>query len=258
MMGTPDYIAPEQALDAAKADIRSDIYSLGCMLYFLLTGKPPFRGASLYELLRHHETTEARSLNLVRPDVPIELAAVVSKMMAKRPEKRFQSPVEVAKALVPFLKPAKGPSGPKQPDSRPAIAVPVADTTGPEEPTRDQPTCRAKTISPRVAPHASKTITSAATWENLADNVKPRSKRVGVKPKPSRAGWIFRIVVGVLLLLSHRLTGGAFRSKSKPEVLVVEKPAGDEDTHAEESGFANGRKESTRAVTTAPTDSTCA
>ena len=77
MLGTPDYIAPEQTLDAAQADIRADIYSLGCTLYFLLTGARRSRARSLFELLQAHQSMEARPLNQVRPDVPAELAAVV-------------------------------------------------------------------------------------------------------------------------------------------------------------------------------------
>jgi serine/threonine protein kinase len=109
MLGTPDYIAPEQTLDAATADIRADIYSLGCTLYYLLTGAPPFRGRSLYAVLQAHQTLEAEPLNVVRPEVPEELAAVVRTMMAKDPAKRYQTPVEVARALAAFVKPgAKG------------------------------------------------------------------------------------------------------------------------------------------------------
>jgi len=104
MLGTPDYIAPEQSLDATRADIRADIYSLGCTLYYLLTGGPPFRGGSVYEVLQAHHSMEAKPLNLVRPDVPWELAAVVDKMMAKDPERRYQTPKEVAQALKPFFK----------------------------------------------------------------------------------------------------------------------------------------------------------
>jgi len=104
MLGTPDYIAPEQSLDAQKADIRADIYSLGCTLYYLLSGGAPFQAASLYELLQAHHSMEARPLNLVRPEVPRELAAVVAKMMAKEPARRFQTPGEVARVLTPFFK----------------------------------------------------------------------------------------------------------------------------------------------------------
>ena len=112
MLGTPDYIAPEQTLDATSADMRADIYSLGCTLYFLLTGHAPFRAKSLYEILQAHQTMQARPLNLERPEVPVELAAVVAKMMAKDPAKRYQKPVEVAQALMPFIKPGTK-SGPK-------------------------------------------------------------------------------------------------------------------------------------------------
>ena len=104
MLGTPDYIAPEQISDARRADIRADIYSLGCTLYYLLTGGPPFQGTSLYDILQAHHSMDAMPLNLARPEVPVELAALVAKMMAKEPERRFQEPKEVAQALTPFFK----------------------------------------------------------------------------------------------------------------------------------------------------------
>jgi serine/threonine protein kinase len=108
MLGTPHYVAPEQTLDAKSADIRADIYSLGCTLYHWIAGAPPFQGGSLYELLRAHHSTEARPLHQVRPEVPVELSLVVSKMMAKDPNMRYQTPSEVAQVLVPFFKsPAK-------------------------------------------------------------------------------------------------------------------------------------------------------
>ena len=119
MLGTPDYIAPEQSLDAQKADIRADIYSLGCTLYFLLTGGPPFDAHSLYEILQAHHSREAQPLNLVRPDIPAELAALVGKMMAKAPGHRFQTPAEVAQALRPFVQAASGGDRHSASDDRP-------------------------------------------------------------------------------------------------------------------------------------------
>jgi serine/threonine protein kinase len=104
ILGTPDYVAPEQTRDAAHADIRADVYSLGCTLYFLLTGKPPFTGRSLFELLQAHHTREATPLDRVRKDVAAELAAVVARMMAKDPAARYQTPLEVARALAPFAR----------------------------------------------------------------------------------------------------------------------------------------------------------
>ena len=103
-LGTPDFIAPEQIIDAQSADIRADIYSLGATLYYLLTGHPPFHANSLYDMYQAHISRDAEPLNLARPEVPVELAALVAKMMAKDPGRRFQTPGEVALALTPFFK----------------------------------------------------------------------------------------------------------------------------------------------------------
>ncbi len=103
-LGTPDYIAPEQILDAMSADIRADIYSLGGTLYYLLAGRPPFQANSLYDMYQAHISRDADLLNFVRAEVPSELAALVAKMMAKEPVRRFQTPADVARALAPFFK----------------------------------------------------------------------------------------------------------------------------------------------------------
>jgi WD40 repeat protein len=102
VMGTPDYIAPEQATDSRHADIRADVYSLGCTLYHLLAGRPPFPRESALEKLMAHTGEEPEPLTAVRTDVPPGLAAVVGRMMAKDPAARFQTPAEVAHALEPF------------------------------------------------------------------------------------------------------------------------------------------------------------
>jgi formylglycine-generating enzyme required for sulfatase activity len=109
-MGTPEYVAPEQATDARSADTRADIYSLGCTLYALLTGRPPFQEDTMVKLVLAHIEKEARPLHEVRPDVPPELSAVVAKMLAKDLSQRYQRPVEVALALVPFIKAGGKPS----------------------------------------------------------------------------------------------------------------------------------------------------
>jgi serine/threonine-protein kinase len=99
VMGTPDYIAPEQARDARQADIRADLYSLGCTLYFLLTGQPPFPQGAVIEKLLMHQLDEPRPVESLRPDVPASLAAVLQKLISKRPEDRYQTPAEAAAAL---------------------------------------------------------------------------------------------------------------------------------------------------------------
>lgn len=102
-MGTPDYMAPEQFRDARSADVRSDIYCLGCTLYHLLTGHVPFPTDSVSAKYEKHERENATPIEEKCPDVPAGLVAAVQKMMAKRPEHRYQSAREVAEALAPFV-----------------------------------------------------------------------------------------------------------------------------------------------------------
>ncbi len=133
-LGTPDYIAPEQILNATDVDIRADLYSLGGTLYFLLTGHPPFSASSLYDIYQAHISRDADPLNLVRPEVPAELAALVAKLMAKDPRRRFQTPSEAAEALKPFFKKGqtpivKEPVPVPVPDQKPNVAPPTSTPT---------------------------------------------------------------------------------------------------------------------------------
>jgi hypothetical protein len=102
LMGTADFIAPEQASDPRRADIRADIYSLGCTLYYLLAGRAPFADGSATDKVLAHAQRSPVSLSKLRGDVPPELARVVDKMMAKDPARRYQTPAQVAEALAPF------------------------------------------------------------------------------------------------------------------------------------------------------------
>lgn len=105
LMGTVDYIAPEQAADTRTADIRADIYSLGCSLYKLLTGKPPFAGDNFQtpvQKIMAHTMTAPPSLAKLRPDLPPGLLPIVDRMIAKDREQRYATPGDLASAITPF------------------------------------------------------------------------------------------------------------------------------------------------------------
>src|SRR4051812_709894 len=102
-VGTFDYVAPEQARHSHAADIRSDIYSLGCTIYHMISGQVPFPSPSLPEKLFAHQAMEPEPLGQLAPDVPPGLVEVVQRMMRKRPEDRYATPLQVAQALEPFV-----------------------------------------------------------------------------------------------------------------------------------------------------------
>lgn len=99
VLGTPDYIAPEQSRDIHAADIRSDLYSLGCVFYFALAGRVPFPGDNAVEKLIKHLMEQPQLLEELRPEVPPEVAALVRRLMAKDPADRYQTPIELVSAL---------------------------------------------------------------------------------------------------------------------------------------------------------------
>jgi serine/threonine-protein kinase len=99
VIGTPDFIAPEQARNARKVDIRSDLYSLGASLYFLLTGEPPFPEGSAIEKLLKHQLDPPPLLHVIRPEIPRPVSTLVLKLLAKSPAERYQTPAELADAL---------------------------------------------------------------------------------------------------------------------------------------------------------------
>ncbi|MGL6074041.1 MAG: serine/threonine protein kinase [Fimbriiglobus sp.] len=102
VVGTADYISPEQAMNDPGIDIRTDIYSLGVSFFALVTGRPPFDGNTTQKLMQH-QMLEAPRLDDVDTTFPVELADVIAKMMAKKPEQRYKNPAEVITALAPWL-----------------------------------------------------------------------------------------------------------------------------------------------------------
>jgi serine/threonine protein kinase len=105
IMGTPDYLSPEQARDLHLVDIRSDLYSLGCTFYFLLTGQVPFPGGTPVEKLLRHNNEEVVPVEQMRPDLPQVVADIVHCLLAKDPAHRYQTPAELVLDLVPHAAP---------------------------------------------------------------------------------------------------------------------------------------------------------
>jgi serine/threonine protein kinase len=127
-LGTPDYVAPEQARNVHAADIRSDLYSLGCTFYHALSGERPFKSATPVATIVKHLETEPEPLEVLRPELPPGLCAVVRRLMAKAPSRRFQTPAEMV-AELEFLRaspevPALGLAVPQAKVVRPRPARP--------------------------------------------------------------------------------------------------------------------------------------
>jgi serine/threonine-protein kinase len=99
VLGTVDYMSPEQAQDVHAVDIRSDLYSLGCVFYYALTGQVPFPGGNSIEKLCKQLLNDPQPIRELRPEVPTSLEAIVNRLLAKRMDQRFQTPAELAREL---------------------------------------------------------------------------------------------------------------------------------------------------------------
>jgi eukaryotic-like serine/threonine-protein kinase len=129
VLGTADYLAPEQAVDSHTVTIRADLYSLGGTFYFLLTGQPPFPEGSVAQKLLWHQTRDPKPIRQVRPEVPAEIAAIVEKLMKKSPDERYQTPGDLMAVLQEFVQvPIPPPSEKELPPLSPAAAGTTAAT----------------------------------------------------------------------------------------------------------------------------------
>jgi WD40 repeat protein/serine/threonine protein kinase len=207
VMGTPDFIAPEQAMDSHSADIRADLYSLGCTLYFLLTGSVPYpRGSALEKLVRH-QTEEPQAIESLRPELSPALAGVVRRLMAKRPQDRFQTPAEVASVLV----------------NAPAITVRVVTAPGGDAPVEELVT---QTEGERISEFAN--LDTGDETATVASRVLPAAR------KGQRRLVLISVIGGASLFVLLGLLAGVILRLSSPrdtdkETLVT----GDQATQAE-------------------------
>ena len=99
-LGTFDYISPEQARDPRNVDVRSDLYSLGCTLFYILTGRPPFPEGTVLQKLLHHQEDTPPDVRVLNPKVPAQLASIVAKLMAKDRDRRYQTPEQLVRDLL--------------------------------------------------------------------------------------------------------------------------------------------------------------
>jgi serine/threonine protein kinase len=159
-IGTVDYMAPEQAQDSGSADIRSDIYSLGCTYYHMLSGKCPFPTGSLVERVLKHREADPPDIRALNPAVPAPVVEVLRKMLAKKPEERFQTPLQLLQALEELDH-----SSSSLPKARPLVAA-----VAPEQPTE-----------PKLVPPTDEYMRRAPTAESPRSGLPSGPRSVGAK-----------------------------------------------------------------------------
>ena len=145
VLGTADYLAPEQVLDSHGVDIRADIYSLGATFYYCLTGRTPFNEGTVAQKLIWHQTRQPKPIASYRQDVPQQMIKVVERMMAKDPSQRYQTPLEVAQALSPWT---QGSIAPPSEAEMPRLSLAAMGTAAPEP---ASPPSQPATASPPTA-----------------------------------------------------------------------------------------------------------
>ncbi|HET6574278.1 MAG TPA: serine/threonine-protein kinase [Fimbriiglobus sp.] len=189
LLGTADYLAPEQWESPSAADTRSDIYGLGCTLYHLLAGHPPFADELYRKTLmkmQAHQEVPPPPITGPRPDVPDGLAAVLERMLAKKPGDRYASPAEVAEVLRPF---AAGADLGRLLDADGMVAVPsdqaAAATPGPAKlkttPGRGRPaTTRRRYMLPAVAGLGLSLLAAVLLWPPFRDSANPAAKPLAI------------------------------------------------------------------------------
>jgi serine/threonine protein kinase len=193
VLGTADYLAPEQAVDSHLVDIRADIYSLGATFYFLLAGRTPFGDGTVAQKLLWHQSRQPKPVTEFRPDTPPEISAMIQKMLAKEPGERFQTPQELADALEPYT---RDPIGPPPDAEMPKLSPAALGALGPPDPGDTSVGLKGDTppralqgmgSSPSNATTAGSTTTNAGEKTSANDTpVSPPPKRPTTAPsKPT-------------------------------------------------------------------------
>jgi serine/threonine-protein kinase len=185
ILGTADYVAPEQAVDSSKVDMRADIYSLGGTLYYLLAGRPLFPEGRTAQKLVWQQIKEPVPIDRLRPEVPPELAAVVHTMLQKRPDDRYATVADVFEALAPFDRedvPPPDPAWIPEPSARVALARGTAP--GPAAPRQAGTTSQIMVAAMRTGTGSSPALRMDRGSEGDSDVRKPRSGTGSTRPLP--------------------------------------------------------------------------
>ncbi len=205
ILGTADFLAPEQAIQADKIDVRADIYSLGATLYFLLSGRAPFEQHTVTQKLLAHQMRDPESLK----DVPPELAAVVAKMMQKNPANRYQTPADVMEALSPWSSVPLPPPDPSWFPGRASGSAPSTASIATNTPSRiippnqtPSPSSGARSFPPAAL--KSQLFSPPKTNPPLSPKREPAKPATTPKPAPAptqKSNRNLWIVLGVLIAL---------------------------------------------------------
>ncbi len=175
ILGTAEYLAPEQALNCSGVDTRADVYALGGTLYFLLAGHPPFPDGTPMEKVARKLAADPPPIARLRPDVPAGLAQVIHRMLARSPDERFRTPLEVAIALTPFAHPVA---------QFPAVLFPAGITVSDESgtPTSVRPVAAPPT-GPSPPPHPTAVLKAAPkTAADINLGATPRCEEPALPP----------------------------------------------------------------------------
>jgi serine/threonine-protein kinase len=213
VVGTIDYLAPEQARNAHLIDRRADLYSLGCTMYQLLTGRVPFLGTSAVDKLLCHQTDQPAPLRSLRADIPLALEQLVLRLMAKKPEDRFQTALEVHAAL---SRPLSG------------VEIPVPSGRMPQE--RDVVAFAGLEATRVLDSHEVSPPDFSSTEPPIASKDSPKARK-----EPRRVGktfiplWVFVAAgglslfccSGLLLLLAFNSTSTPAKSDAKAPSIVT-------------------------------------
>jgi serine/threonine protein kinase len=214
ILGTADYLAPEQALDSHRATIQADIYSLGATFYFLLAGRAPFEDGSIPQKMIWHQVRQPPPLRDRRADVPPELEAVLLRMMAKDPADRYALPVDVARAVEPWAQPLPPPGEDELPPLCPLVQRLLTQTSFPVAPL-PRPPSDSGSNTPLPAPSLAGGLLAPPPHARfgVSDDATPapaREKSSGLNSLPRRSPSRRRLPIAGAVLFASGLVLGIY------------------------------------------------